>query len=106
VPYALASKDAAAAFLFAGRLRAGHPTNPSNKVLWVVRFPRDMHPLTVTARFGADPSKLVRFSRSADSSPGEIYPTSIDLPTPGCWQLALAWGPHRASIDVRVDPAR
>jgi len=24
--------------MFADPLRAGHPTNPSNKVLWVVRF--------------------------------------------------------------------
>jgi hypothetical protein len=37
VPYALTSNDAAGAFFFANPLRAGHPTNPSNKVLWIVR---------------------------------------------------------------------
>lgn len=93
VPYALASGDAAGAFLFAPRLRAGHPDNPANKVLWVVRSPRDRHTLTITARLSRDPREVVQFSRPADSSPGEIYPSYVDLPKPGCWRLSLAWGP-------------
>jgi hypothetical protein len=105
VPYALASGDAAAAFFFAPRLRAGHPENPSNKVLWVVRFPRNGHPLQITARLGRDPAEVVRSSWSADSSPGEIYPSGVDLPKPGCWHVALAWGSHRARLDVQVHPA-
>lgn len=104
VPYALASGDAAAAFFFAPALRAGHPSNPTNKVLWVVRFRRDGHPLLITAQPSSNPSLVVRISRPADSSPGEIYPSYVDLPKPGCWRLALAWGAHRASIDVRVQP--
>jgi hypothetical protein len=104
VPYSLASDDAAAAFWFAPRLRAGHPENPSNKVLWVVRAPRDGHPLRIIARLGSDPTQVVRVSWPADSSPGEIYPSDVDLPRPGCWRLQLAWGSHRASIDVQVHP--
>jgi hypothetical protein len=102
VPYALASGDAAGAFFFAPRLRAGHPENPSNKVLWIVRYPRNGHPLMITARPSTDPSEVVRISRPADSSPGEIYPSEVDLPRPGCWRLSLAWGSHRAYIDVQV----
>ncbi|HJS95929.1 MAG TPA: hypothetical protein VJ741_16820 [Solirubrobacteraceae bacterium] len=105
VPYSLASGDAAAAFFFARTVRAGHPENPSNKVLWVVRFPRNGHSLYITARIGRDPSELVRSSWPADSEPGEIYPSELDLPKPGCWHLALAWGSHRASVDVEVHPA-
>jgi hypothetical protein len=101
VPYALASGDAAGAFFFAP-LRAGKPENPSNKVLWIVRFPRDGRPLDITARLGRDPSRVVRISRSADSSPGEIYPSEVDLPKPGCWHVALTWGSHRAHLDVEV----
>ncbi len=101
MPYALASGDAAAAFFFA-QLRAGHPRNPSNKLLWVVRFPRDGHPLEVTARLGRDPARLVRTSWPADSAPGEIYPSEVDLPEAGCWHMALAWGNHRAEVDVEV----
>jgi hypothetical protein len=102
VPYALASNDAAGAFFFADPLRAGHPTNPANKVLWIVRFPRDGHALTITARLSTDPSNVVRISRPADSSPGEIYPSYVDVPKPGCWRLLLAWGPHRARINIQV----
>lgn len=104
-PYALASGDAAGAFFFAPRLRAGHPDNPSNKVLWIVRFRRNGHPLTITARPGVGASDVVRISRPADSSPGEIYPSYVDLPKPGCWRLSLAWGSHRAQIDVKVYPS-
>ena len=105
VPYALATGKAAAAFFFAPTIRAGHPTNPANKVLWVVRFPRDGHPLTVTARLSTNRREVVRIRRPADSSPGEIYPSYIDLPSPGCWRLALAWGTHRASVNIQVKAA-
>lgn len=104
-PYALASNQAAAAFLFAPRLRVGHRTDPANKVLWIMRYPRGGHPLRITARSGADPAHAVTFSLPADSSPGEIYPSYVDLPRPGCWQLSLAWGVHRASIDLTIHPS-
>jgi hypothetical protein len=102
-PYALASDDAAGAFFFVKGLRAGHPSNPANKVLWIVRFPRDGNPLTITARLSTDRSEVVQLSEPAGSSPGEIYPSYVDLPKPGCWQLSLAWGPHRARINVEVE---
>jgi hypothetical protein len=101
-PYALADGDAAAAFLFVDQLRPGHPVDPANKVLWVVRAPRDGKPLRIVARQGG---ATVRLSRPADSGPGEIYPSDLDLPEAGCWRLTLAWGPHRARIDLAVaDP--
>ncbi len=106
VPYSLASGHTAAAFFFASKLRAGHPSNPSNKVLWIVRYPRNGHPLEITARLGRDPAEVVRISRPADSSPGEIHPSDVDLPSPGCWHLQLTWGSHRANLDIRVDRAR
>jgi hypothetical protein len=97
--YALADGGAAAAFMFVGGLRPGHPTDPANKVLWVVRAPRDGKPLRIVARRG---DAAVRMSQPADSGPGEIYPSYVDLPTAGCWRLTLAWGPHRARIDLAV----
>jgi hypothetical protein len=101
-PYAVATKGRAAAFFFADPLRAGHPTDPANKVLWVVRQPRDGMPLIISARRAGSRSPAVRISRPADSSPGEIYPSYVDLPQAGCWRLALAWGSHRAAIDITV----
>ncbi len=101
VPYALASGGVAMAVEAVGSIRAGHPTNPTNKVLWVMRLPRQGKPLEITARQGG---RVVRINRPADSSPGEIYPSFVDLPTPGCWRLTLAWNRHRASINVNVQP--
>ncbi len=74
----------AGAFFFANPIRAGHPSNPGNKILWIVRFPRNGNPLDITARFGGDPSLVVRTSWPADSEPGEIYPSELDLPRPEC----------------------
>jgi hypothetical protein len=103
IPYALASGRAAAAFFFAPTLRAGHPTNPANKVLWVVRYPRDGSPLRVVARSGEGRHlQTVRLSFPDDADPGEIYPSYVDLPTPGCWMLTLHWSTRTATIDVQV----
>ena len=104
LPYALASGDAAAAFFFANPLRAGHPTNPSNKILWVVHYPRNGKPLNILARSLTDPGKTVRASWPADSEPGEIYPSYVDLPKSGCWALTLSWNAHTARLDIQVQP--
>jgi hypothetical protein len=37
-----------------------------------------------------------------DASPGEIYPSIVDLPAAGCWRLTLRWSGHAASIDLEV----
>jgi hypothetical protein len=104
LPYALASKAAAAAFFWT-TLRAGHPTNPANKVLWIVRYPRNGQPLRILARSAAIPTRTARMSFPADSSPGEIYPSHIDLPSPGCWQLTLRWDTHTANLAINIHPA-
>jgi hypothetical protein len=103
-PYALGSGEPVAAFFFAYPLRAGHPTSPANKILWVVGAPRNGRPLAITARPMSAPGPAVVFHREADSGPGEIYPSVIDLPTPGCWRLDLRWGSHQATIDMQVHP--
>lgn len=101
IPYSLASGAKAAAFFFAPTLRAGHPTNPTNKILWIVRLPRDGSPLRITARSA---TRTVRATWPADSSPGQIYPSYVDLPTPGCWVITLGWHGHHATIDLQVHP--
>ncbi len=104
LPYSLASGDSAAAFFWV-RLRAGSPTNPANKVLWVMRYPRQNSPLRILARWGPDPAVTARSSWPPDSSPGEIYPSYLNLPKPGCWQLKLSWSSHTARLDVQIHPA-
>ena len=104
LPYSLASGDSAAAFFWV-RLRAGHPIDPANKILWVMRYPRHGSPLRILARYGATPALVARSSWPADSSPGEIYPSYLNLPKPGCWRLTLRWSSHIAHLAVAVAPA-
>jgi hypothetical protein len=104
LPYALSANHAAAAFLWV-KLRAGAPANPANKVLWVVRYARQGHPLRILAHWGRDPSVVRRASWSADASPGEIYPSYLNLPRAGCWKLSLSWGSHTAAVNVQIAPS-
>jgi len=101
VPYALSTHGNVAAILFGNPLRSGHPTGHSNKILWIVREPRNGQPLQVTARPPHLASPSLRMVDAADSSPGEIYPAIFDVPTRGCWHLMLQWGGNRASLDLR-----
>lgn len=103
VPYAVGTGDPVAA-IFAQPLRAGYPTNPANKVLWVVGTARDGHPLLIAASSATGGGSVVHIRRPPNAGPGAIYPSYVNLPTPGCWHLALRWGQHHADIDVQVWP--
>jgi hypothetical protein len=94
LPYAVASNQTAAGFIFGYPLRAGHPSNPANKILWVVGFPREGSPLDITAQLPILGPAPVHQSEPADSEPGEIYPSIVDVPQAGCWRFELSWGAH------------
>jgi hypothetical protein len=100
-PHALSFRRAVAAILFAHPLRAGNPTNPSNKILWIMKFPRHGLPLRIDARPLRAERPVIRLAFPADSSPGEIYPSYVNVPTAGCWRLALHWAGHTDQIDLR-----
>ncbi|HYT11585.1 MAG TPA: hypothetical protein VEL12_02260 [Candidatus Nitrosopolaris sp.] len=98
LPYVLSVQQTAAGFLFGYPLRAGHPTDRANKVLWVVRFPRDGSPLDITGQLSGASEPSVHVTQSAGSGPGEIYPSIVDVPQPGCWRFDLAWSGHQATV--------
>jgi hypothetical protein len=97
--YVVAHPPLVAGFLFSDPLRAGHPENPANKILWVVRTPRDGSQLIIDGRPLGAALPRVHEARPADSSPGEIYPDGIDVPTAGCWQFDLSWATSHAQIE-------
>ena len=74
-----------------------------NKVLWIVKLPRLGSPLRIEARPVGDPRPLIRSTFPADSSPGEIYPSYVDVPKGGCWRLTLRLAGHKDSIDLNYD---
>jgi hypothetical protein len=98
--YVISAQGNAAGFLFADPLRAGTDPNLPTKILWVVRQPRDDHALTVTAHPLNTDTPLVTATFAADSSPGEIYPSGVSVPTAGCWHFTLRWNGNTATIDL------
>lgn len=100
LPYAISRDANVVAVLFGYPLRAGdREDGRTNKILWDMRDPRDGHPLLVTARpLSGGPAVNLTFP--ADASPGEIYPSIVDVPTPGCWHMTLRWNGHTATIDL------
>lgn len=98
LPYVLASQQTVAGFIFGYPLRAGHPADRANKVLWVVRLPRNGAPLDISGQLSDTSAPTVHVSESAGSGPGEIYPSIVDVPQPGCWRLDLTWSGNQATV--------
>lgn len=100
IPHVLSQQRNVAAVLFGDPLTAPARADRNNKILWIVRAPRDGHALRLTARPAKSTTPVVRLVVPADSSPGEIYPSIVDVPKPGCWHFVLEWSGHRATINL------
>ena len=104
INYALSHEGNLVAALFAQPLRAGaNVSNPSNKILWIAREPRQGAELRLVLRRTdgtGDPVETVEYP---DSSPGEIYPSIVDAPTPGCWSVTATWGPNTATLELAYE---
>ncbi|MQA83319.1 MAG: hypothetical protein GEV03_01480 [Streptosporangiales bacterium] len=100
VPYTLSDNGDVAAFLFGHPLQAREPEGYADKILWVLRLPRGGQPLHITGRpLGAD-GPTFEVTEPADSGPGEIYPSYVVAPEPGCWHFTLRWNGHVDAIDL------
>lgn len=98
--YALAERAPAAGFLFGYPLMAGNPRPYSDKILWVVASPRDGMPLRLRGHPLNAVKPVVSSTWPADSTPGQIYPSEIEVPAPGCWQFTLSWNGHTDTVDL------
>ncbi len=106
MPYAVSREGNVVAVLFGYPLRAGQRQDGrNNKILWDMRDPRDGKPLHLTARPLAGGS-ATSLTFPAGAHPGEIYPSIVDVPTPGCWYLTLEWNGHNAGWATQVPPAK
>jgi hypothetical protein len=102
LPYAVAKGAKIAGFFFTHPLRAGHPTNPENKVLWVAAAGPVARTLKITARLAGAARPAVHFTFPAASGGGIAFPSLIDLPSAGCWHLVLNWHARAADINIQV----
>jgi hypothetical protein len=99
--YVLSHEENLVGILFADPLRGGPDmTNPSNKILWIVREPRHGTPLRLTLRAMDGQGPAVETEEPANSSPGEIYPSIVDVPRPGCWSVTAAWAGQKATLEL------
>lgn len=98
--FVVSDDDLVLGVLWADPLVAGEPTSdrPNNKILWVVNSPRDGHNLEITATPHGRTEPVVFDTFPANSGPGEIYPSIVDVPEPGCWQLELRWADNEAMV--------
>jgi hypothetical protein len=102
----ISNAGSAVGYLFGYPLRAVNSDGTSdNKILWYVRLPRDGNPLHIEARPGGQQAPVVQSVHPSGASPGEIYPSFVDVPTPGCWHVTLSWGPHTDTVDLQYLPA-
>jgi hypothetical protein len=104
IPWVMSQEGNLVGVIFAQPLMApGAQTGPQNKILWIVREPRNDSDLVLTMRpvGGGDP---ITVTEPAGSGPGEIYPSGVDVPTPGCWQVAAEWDGHRATLGLSYQP--
>jgi hypothetical protein len=80
------------------------PDGHSNKILWIVRLPRNGESLRLTGHLLGGHAPDVHATEPADSSPGEIYPSIVDVPAAGCWHFTAVWSGHTSTVDLYYTP--
>jgi hypothetical protein len=104
MPYVLGSRGDIVAVLWAQHdpLVTPTPPNRANKILWVSKLPvaagSSWSSLQITARqlIGGAPVGAVQ-RRTVLGGPG---PSTIDMPTAGCWQFTLRWSGNVDTVNL------
>jgi len=105
LPYVVSAEGNLVGVLFGAPLQApAATTGRTNKILWIVREARGGQPLMLTAHRIDGPGSEVATTEEADSSPGEIYPSIVDVPVPGCWHVTARWNGNTATVDLQYGP--
>jgi hypothetical protein len=63
-------------------------------------LPRNGSSLEISGHPAKATKPTVDVVRPADSGPGEIYPSTVDVPQPGCWHFDLVWAGHHAAVEL------
>ncbi len=96
VPYVTSDSGELVAILFTDALYAPPKADQSNKILWVTPVPNTpAGPLKISAQRDGTSETV---TREVPNGPG---PSTVDLPSAGCWHLTLRWGQTTDTIDLR-----
>ena len=100
IPYVSSPSGLIGGFIFGYPLRAGTPANRASKVLWAVATTRNGASLEIQGhpQHASTPVLTYRFPDNA--SPGEIYPSIVEVPSPGCWTFTMSWGTSQAEVQL------
>ncbi len=89
IPHVFGERGDILAVLFEYPPKASTDPDDGNKILWVSRLPQQpMRPLTIEARLDGTTTSVTR------ELTGGAGPSSVSLPTAGCWRLTLSWSGH------------
>lgn len=99
MPWALGSDGNAVAYLFAKQLVAGpspRTDGTNSKILWVLK----------DSSFSVVEGRPMGRDQPLISIP--VGPSTVDVPTAGCWTFRVLWGAHKeraSTINLEVLPA-
>lgn len=86
-----------------GLIVANEP-NGGTKILWVDHDVQ-ASTLVIDGHPAASATPAIHVLAPAASSPADNYPSSVDVPVPGCWHFDLTLGTAHATIAIEVTPA-
>lgn len=68
------------------------PGGPADKILWLIENPHATQELEIRGTALSNPQETFDEVFSAASSPADNYPSIVNVPTAGCWQVTLTSG--------------
>ena len=99
VPYVIGERGAIGAVIFGWPLKSPESPGRANKILWVPRhYSKTIAPFWIRLQLmNGDQPVGAPIRKIIATGPG---PSIVDVPTAGCWRLALSWSGRRDTLDL------
>jgi hypothetical protein len=103
VPYAVGDKGAIGAVVFGWPLKSPPAPDHNNKILWVSHHAsKTVAPFWIRLQLmQGDQAVGAPIRKIISTGPG---PSTINVPTAGCWRLTFSWAGQRDTLDLDYTP--
>jgi hypothetical protein len=78
------------------------PNGTNDKILWVIENPQAADEVEISGKALSNPSETFDQTFPVAASPTDDYPSIIEIPAPGCWQVTITSGPVTGTMTVWV----
>ncbi len=78
------------------------PNGTNDKILWVIENPQATNAVDISGKALSNPQQAFDQTFPVADSPADNYPSIIDIPAPGCWQVTITSGPVTGTMTVWV----